>query len=106
MRRLIIAILVGAVAVPDCVALAQPAQRSPDNKPPAIDLRPMDIGLGAIAGVVAFNVAALGLEALPGGYAYAAGATVPAEMSVAMSRVYATTGAVIGGWIAYYTYGR
>jgi hypothetical protein len=66
------------------------------------DLRPLIVGLGAIAGVVIFNVAALGVEALPGGMAYAAGATVPAEMSVAMSRVYATTSAVIGGWVGYY----
>ncbi len=106
MRRLIAAILVGALALPACAALAQPAQQSPNNKQAATDLRPIVIGLGAIAGVVAFNVVALGVEALPGGYAYAAGATVPAEMSVAMSRVYATTSAVIGGWIAYYTYGR
>ena len=69
-------------------------------------MRPIVIGLGAIAGVVAFNVLALGVEALPGGLAYGAGATVPAEMSVAMSRVYATTAAVIGGWVGYYSYGR
>jgi hypothetical protein len=70
------------------------------------DLRPIVIGLGAIAGVMVFNVAALGVEALPGGLGYAAGATVPAEMSVAMSRVYATASAVIGGWIGYYSVGR
>lgn len=78
------------------VAVAQP--------PP--DLRPIVIGLGAIAGVVIFNVAALGVEALPGGMAYVGGAAVPAEMSVAMSRVYATTSAVIGGWIGYYAFAR
>ena len=33
-----------------------------------------------------------------------AGATVPAEMSVAMSRVYAVASAVGGSWIAYYLY--
>lgn len=38
--------------------------------------------------------------------AYGAGAMVPAETSVAMSRVYATTAAVIGSWAAYYTYGQ
>ena len=70
------------------------------------DWRPIAIGAGAIAGVVVFNVAALGLAAIPGGLAYEAGATVPAEMSVAMSRVYATTAAVVGGLIAYYTIAR
>ena len=70
------------------------------------DWRPIAIGAGAIAGVVVFNVAALGLAAIPGGLAYEAGATVPAEMSVAMSRVYATTAAVVGGLIAYYSLAR
>jgi hypothetical protein len=79
-----------------------PAATAPDQK--RADLRPIAIGLGAIAGVVVFNVAVLGVAALPGGLAYAEGATVPAEMSVAMSRVYATTSAVIGGWVAYYGY--
>ena len=69
-------------------------------------MRPIVLGLGAVAGVVAFNVLVLGIEALPGGLGYGADATVPAEMSVAMSRVYATTSAVIGGWLAYYGYGR
>lgn len=70
------------------------------------DWRPIVAGLGAIAGVVVFNVAALGVQALPGGLGYAAGATVPAEMSVAMSRVYATTSAVVGAWIGYYLVSR
>jgi hypothetical protein len=77
---------------------------APTAAQPQSNLRPIAIGLGAIAGVVVFNVAALGVEALPGGLAYGAGAVVPAEMSVAMSRVYATTAAVIGGWVAYYSY--
>jgi hypothetical protein len=81
------------------VPAGQPVAAAPR---PAPDLRPIVVGLGAIAGVVVFNVAALGVEALPGGLAYAAGASVPAEMSVAMSRAYATTSAVIGGWIGYY----
>lgn len=80
-------------------ALAQAPEPAAATRP---DLRPVVAGLGAIAGVVAFNAAALGPAALPGGMAYAAGASVPAEMSVAMSRVYATTSAVIGGWAGYY----
>ena len=86
----------GAYAQSSAPPVAPPAQ-------PQADLRPIAIGLGAIAGVVVFNVAALGIEALPGGLGYAAGATVPAEMSVAMSRVYATASAVVGGWIGYYS---
>ena len=76
-----------------------------DNSQTSDDsLLPVVIGLGAIAGVVGFNVLALGVGALPGGLAYAAGSTVPAEMSVAMSRVYAVTSAVLGGWAANYLY--
>lgn len=101
-----------SVLLTGCALLWQPgraaAQAGPSPAtPPAatqLDLRPIAIGVGAIAGVVVFNVAALGVAALPGGMAYAAGAVVPAEMSVAMSRVYATTSAVIGGWVAYYGY--
>src|SRR5262245_9228496 len=87
---------------------SSPEPAAPQAAAPAAggSMLPYVIGAGAIAGVVAFNVLALGLEALPGGLAYGAGATTPAEMSVAMSRVYAVTSAVVGGWIAYYLYER
>ncbi len=94
-----------AIADAQATGAAPTAEASTSAQPPT-DLRPIAIGLGAIAGVVVFNVAVLGVGALPGGFAYGAGAVVPAEMSVAMSRVYATTAAVIGGWIGYYSYGR
>jgi hypothetical protein len=105
MRSLIVATLALGLTVQADIAVAQPA-RAAAVPAPQVDMRPIVIGLGAIAGVVAFNVLALGVEALPGGLAYGAGATVPAEMSVAISRVYATTAAVIGGWVAYYSYGQ
>jgi len=97
-----------AIAAMGC-QMAHAQSRVPPDAPLAqtqTDLRPIVVGLGAIAGVVVFNVAALGVEALPGGLGYAAGATVPAEMSVAMSRVYATASAVVGGWIGYYSVGK
>ncbi|WP_374440892.1 hypothetical protein [Stella sp.] len=68
------------------------------------DWLPLVAGLGAIAGVVGFNLAALGLQALPGGFAYGAGSVVAAEMSVAMSRVYAVASAVAGGLAGRYAY--
>ena len=57
---------------------------------------------GAVAGVVAFNVLALGWQAVPvvAGYAGGAPLAVPAEMSVAMSRIYAVTSAAAGALIA------
>jgi hypothetical protein len=61
-------------------------------------------GLGAVAGVVAFNAVALGMASLPGGAAYLGAATIPAEMGVAVSRVYAVSSAVGGAWLADYVY--
>jgi hypothetical protein len=106
MRRLIAALLLVTMMAQTLPAFAQPARAPVETSATQDNLRPIIIGLGAIAGVVAFNVVALGIGALPGGAAYGVGATVPAEMSVAMSRVYATTSAVVGAWIAYYSYGR
>ena len=66
--------------------------------PPLLTTRSVAIGVGAIAGVAAFNAAALGLGAFPGGLALAGGATVPAEMAVAINRLYAVSSAVAGAW--------
>src|SRR3954447_18520697 len=103
-RLLILAIVALLVGQPSAVLAqiaAQPGAAQPEAENSAL---PYVVALGAIAGVVVFNVAALGIEALPGGMAYAGSVTVPAEMSVAMSRVYAATSAVIGGLIADYIY--
>lgn len=106
MRKLGPVILAVALLAQVNTASAQSATAAPALTVSHTDYRPLVIGLGAIAGVVVFNVAALGFEAIPGGLAYEAGATVPAEMSVAISRVYATASAVVGGLIAYYTIAR
>jgi len=109
-KSALIVALVAAMAIQPLAARAQSSTpepaASPDASAPAAggSMLPIVVGAGAIAGVVAFNVLALGLEALPGGLAYEAGATAPADMSVAMSRVYAVTSAVVGGWVAYYLY--
>jgi hypothetical protein len=94
----IVALLVGRPAPLLAQTTAPPAQATEYNMLPYV------VALGAIAGVVVFNVAALGLEAVPGGLAYAGTTAVPAEMSVAMSRIYAGTSAVLGGLIADYIY--
>ena len=106
MYRLLILAIVALLAVAPSPVVAQTAAQPGTAPPPAAEnsMLPYVVALGAVAGVIVFNVAALGLEALPGGMAYAGGATVPAEMSVAMSRVYAATSAVIGGLLADYIY--
>ncbi|MGQ9366879.1 hypothetical protein [Azospirillum sp. ST 5-10] len=96
-----------APVTPDTALPAEvPPAAGPEAPAPvaAGDYYPVVIGLGAIAGVVGFNLVALGVGAVPGGAAYAAGMMVPAEMSVAMSRVYAITSAVAGAWVANYLY--
>ena len=77
----------------------------PESREPALGMRSILTGVGAVAGVVAFNAAALGAGAFPGGWAYAAGATVPAEMAVAINRLYAVVSAVAGGSLGEYLYG-
>lgn len=81
---------------------AQVPPAAPSTEPSAaqshISGMSLAIGAGAIAGVAAFNALALGAGAFPGGAAYAAGAIIPGEMAVAMSRVYAVGSAVLGAW--------
>lgn len=108
MRRLGPLLLALALLIQVNTGMAQTVTPAAAPKPVAaaeFDWKPIAIGLGAIAGVVVFNATAIGWQALPGGLGLAAGATVPAEASVAISRVYATASAVIGAWIAYYAYG-
>jgi hypothetical protein len=106
MRRLVALALLAVVLMQSNTATAQPARAAAAPVLSEGNWRPIVVGLGAIAGVVTFNVLAIGIEALPGGVAYTASATVPAEASVAISRVYATTSAVVGAWIAYYGFGK
>jgi hypothetical protein len=102
LRAFLIAGITLGILLQPVTASAQPARPATEQ----MDWRPIAIGLGAVAGVVAFNVLVLGVDALPGSLGYGAGATVPAEMSVAMSRVYAMASAVAGGLIAWYGFGR
>jgi len=104
--------LLKTVSMVDHLPMAAPAVDTPVPAPtapaaprePALSTRSIVIGLGAVAGVVAFNAIALGPGAFPGGLAYAAGATVPAEMAVAINRIYAVGSGVAGGWFGEYYY--
>lgn len=104
--------LASSALVPLSAAAAQPAPIPVAVQETVAQVEPSSgfdlsaaVGLGALAGVVGFNLMALGVGALPGGLAYGAGALmVPAEMSVAMSRIYATGSAVAGALTADYLY--
>lgn len=101
MRALIAGVLLTGLAA-QTQAIAQVPQAAPTPGPAAYDRTAIVIGLGAIAGVVAFNAVTLGVIALPGGAALAGAAVVPAEAVVAINRVYAVTTAVAGAWAADY----
>lgn len=80
----------------------------PDSEVPMVDERLLSVGLGAIAGVVVFNLATGGLASVPvlasmGGEAGAAMGGV-GRGAVAISRVYAVTSAVVGGLVGDYMY--
>ena len=101
MRPLIAGLLLlGLTAQTQAVAQVPPPAATPAPVP--YDRIAMVVGLGAIAGVVAFNVATLGVIALQGGAALSGAAVVPAEAAVAISRVYAVTTGVAGAWAADY----
>lgn len=82
------------------------AQTERDQQPPMSETAyPYVVGLGAIAGVVAAQAVLFG----PAGFPFLAGslasdATISAEVSVGLSRVYAVSSAVTGAWIANWLY--
>lgn len=102
MRRLILAALIALIGVMPMAAQAQTQAQAATQVTAATDpAYPIYIGVGAIAGIVLWNLTALGVSAFPifPGTIPAGGLILP-EWNVAMSRVYAGTSAVIGGWIA------
>lgn len=74
------------------------------NKVDVVDNHALAIGLGAIGGVVVFNLATGGMASIPM-LASASGAAA-VESTVAISRVYAVSSAVVGGLAGDYLYRR
>ena len=91
-------LLLGLTARTEAVAQTLPVAPPPAQA--AYDRTAIVIGLGAIAGVVAFNAATLGVVSLPGGSLVTGAVVLPAEAAVALSRVYAVSTAVAGAWVA------
>jgi hypothetical protein len=79
-----------------------PSPLNPKVEAPATNNRLLAIGLGALGGVVAFNLATGGLSALPliGGAGAATGALSASEGAVAVSRVYAVSSSLAGALVA------
>jgi hypothetical protein len=105
MKKTLAVALAVSLALAPVAASAQSAKPAPAPQAESGVGLAAAVGLGALAGVVGFNLLALGVGALPGGMAYGAGTMiVPAEMSVAMSRVYAAATAVGGALVADHIY--
>lgn len=79
-----------------------PGPISPAPEAAAANSRLLALGLGALGGVVAFNLATGGLSALPliGGAGAATGALSASEGAVAVSRVYAVSSSLVGALVA------
>lgn len=79
-----------------------PGPISPAPEAAAANSRLLALGLGALGGVVAFNLATGGLSALPliGGAGAATGALSASEGAVAVSRVYAVSSSLAGALVA------
>lgn len=94
------------VAPPEPV-VPGPGPHTFDTSPPAATrespandwVYPFVLGVGAIAGVVIYNVVTTGIFFRPPGVGFRVGFD-----DLAMSRVYAVTAAVVGGWIANWLY--
>ncbi|HAS51475.1 MAG TPA: hypothetical protein DCS21_06945 [Gammaproteobacteria bacterium] len=85
---------------------ANPDAQSTVAAPPLSETAyPYIIGLGAIAGVVATQAILFG----PAGFPFftgtvASGASIAPEVSVGISRMYAVSSAVVGGWLGNWIY--
>ena len=79
-----------------------PGPINPAPEAAAANSRLLALGLGALGGVVAFNLATGGLSALPliGGAGAATGALSASEGAVAVSRVYAVSSSLVGALVA------
>lgn len=104
MRRLLLVALVALIGVLPVMAQAQTQPQASAAVKVSETWYPYVVGLGAFAGVVGFNLVALGTGSVPIIARYPAGAMVPAVASVAMSRVYATASAVTGALVANWLY--
>lgn len=99
MRRLIMAALIALIGVVPMTAAAQTQQVSETPVTAATDpAYPIYLGVGALAGVIVWNLGSLGWNSFP--LMAPAGVTIVPEWSVAISRVWATLGAVVGAWVA------
>lgn len=87
-----------------------PATQAQTGDPPPLSATayPYVVGAGAIAGVALTQAVLFGAGGFPF-FVYSAAAsdaTIAAEVSVGVSRLYAVTSAVIGGWVANWMYDR
>ncbi len=109
MRKFLIAAVVALVAIMPIAASAQsPSQGQTAGYNYNDDfIYPLVLGVGALLGVIAVNVVSsgyVGVIPYQTGLAAQSTAAVTDWTATALSRVYAVTGVVVGGWIANWLY--
>ena len=109
MRKLVmiaLVVLIGVLSPMSRPVLAQPVVSAPTEAQSAGSLYPIVVGLGAIAGVVVYNMASFGVSGVP----YLAPAATTGAMvtagAIAQNRLYTVVSAVVGAWVANWLYGN
>jgi len=107
MRKLLIAAVIALVGIMPMSAMAQTqGQAQTETYSYADDwFYPLFLGAGAVAGVVVINLLTSGYVGNIPYYTGMSSAVETADMTAtALSRVWAVTGVVIGGWVANWLY--
>ncbi|MBI1207650.1 MAG: hypothetical protein GC191_10235 [Azospirillum sp.] len=106
MRRLVLVAMIALIGVlPLSVQAQTQPQPTPVSQGPGV-LYPIALGLGAIVGVIAYNVAAGGVATVPFVTSVAPVAQVSAaDAALATNRLMTVTAAVVGAWVANWLYG-
>lgn len=106
MRRLLITAIVALIGVLPMTGYAQTqGQTQTVAKPPSETPYPYVVGLGAIAGIVGAQYVLFGAAGFPFfASTVTQGAAIAPEISVGVSRMFATTSAVAGALIANWLY--
>jgi hypothetical protein len=108
MRKLILVALVAALGLMPFAnpASAQPAQAVQTQASGRGPLYPLAVGAGAIAGVIIYNLATVGVSGAPLlARATTTGAMLTAR-AAAENRFYTISSAVVGAWLANWLYGN
>lgn len=103
MRKRLLIMLIALIAIFPIAGYSYQTQEA--SPPPSETFYPYAVGLGAIIGIVGSQFILFGSAGFPFVESAVAPATsIPPEISVGVSRMFAVTSAVVGAWIANWLY--